>query len=277
VDAAVEDEALHGFAGDFAADGVEAGEHDGIGGIVDEDGDAGGGFEGADIAAFASDDAAFDVVALEGDGGGGGFEGMVAGVALEGEAEDAAGLVFGAGAGVIEDMAAQVGGVAEGFLFDFFEEEGAGVFGAEVGEALEFLASVGGEFIQFLEAVGDGDLVLIEVVFLFGEGLLALAEGFELSVDEAFALGEAGFEGFDFAASRGEGSLGLLAELEALLGGGEAGFADEGFGFASGGFDAGLLLGFEGFSLVAFFPEAQPETQGDAGQQEHGTVPEQLR
>jgi hypothetical protein len=122
MDPAVEDETLHGFAGDFAADGVEAGEDDGVGGVVDEDGDAGGGFEGADIAAFAADDAAFDVIALEGNGGGGGFEGVIAGVALDGDAEDSAGFGLGPGSGVHRGCAGEVGGVAERGVFGLFEE-----------------------------------------------------------------------------------------------------------------------------------------------------------
>ena len=59
MDAAIEQEALHGFAGDLAAHRIKAGKHHGIGRIVDEHGDARGGLEGADVATFAADDAAF--------------------------------------------------------------------------------------------------------------------------------------------------------------------------------------------------------------------------
>src|SRR5438445_440002 len=90
---------------DFAADGVEAGEQNCTGGVVDEDSDAGGSFEGADVAAFASNDAALDVVALKGNGRGGIFEGVFAGVALNGDTDDAAGLFFGFGFGFVEDVA----------------------------------------------------------------------------------------------------------------------------------------------------------------------------
>src|SRR5262249_26177779 len=84
MNSAIDDEALHGFASDFAADGIEAGKQNCAGGVVDEDGDAGSGFEGANVAPFAANDAAFDVVALKGNGGGGVFEGVFAGVTLNG-------------------------------------------------------------------------------------------------------------------------------------------------------------------------------------------------
>ena len=51
------------MAGDFAADGVEAADDDHAGRVVDDHVDAGGLFEGADVAAFAADDAALHFVA----------------------------------------------------------------------------------------------------------------------------------------------------------------------------------------------------------------------
>ena len=122
MNAAVLDQALHGFAGDFAADGVEAGKQHRAGSVIDEDGDAGGGFESADVPAFAADDAAFDFVALEGNGGGGVFEGVFAGVALDGDADDAARFFFGLDLGFFQDVAGEVVGVAQRFLFDALEE-----------------------------------------------------------------------------------------------------------------------------------------------------------
>ena len=106
--------------------GSNAGKHHGIGRVVNQHRHAGGGLEGADVAAFAADDAALDVVALEGDGGGGGFEGVLAGVTLDGDADDAAGLFLRARLGLFDDVARQVARVARGFLLDFLEELRAG-------------------------------------------------------------------------------------------------------------------------------------------------------
>jgi len=95
VDAAIGDEPDHGFAGDLAANRIEAGEQDRAGGIINQDGNARGGFEGADVTPFAANDAAFDVIALEGNRGGCVFESVLSGVTLDGERDDAPGLVLG--------------------------------------------------------------------------------------------------------------------------------------------------------------------------------------
>ena len=57
VDSSVGDESFEGNAGDFAAYGVESGENDGFGGVVDDQVDACCGFECADISALAADNA----------------------------------------------------------------------------------------------------------------------------------------------------------------------------------------------------------------------------
>ena len=61
VDAAVGDKALQRHAGHLAAGLVEAGQGDGLGGVVDDEVHAGGGFQGADVAALPADDAALHV------------------------------------------------------------------------------------------------------------------------------------------------------------------------------------------------------------------------
>lgn len=99
VDAAIGDELVEGDAGDFAADGIEGADDDDAGGIVDDDVDAGGFFEGADIATFAADDSAFHFVAGDIDGAGRGFGGVGGGEALDGSQQDFAGLNIGDGGG----------------------------------------------------------------------------------------------------------------------------------------------------------------------------------
>jgi hypothetical protein len=64
VDAAVGQELFEGDAGDLAAHGVEGRQHDGAGGFVDDDVDAGGALQRLDVAAFFADDAALELVGL---------------------------------------------------------------------------------------------------------------------------------------------------------------------------------------------------------------------
>src|SRR4051812_49788401 len=65
MNAAVLHEALERDAGDLAADRIEAGEDDRFRRVVDDQVDARRQFERADVAAFASDDAALEVVARQ--------------------------------------------------------------------------------------------------------------------------------------------------------------------------------------------------------------------
>src|SRR5262249_9769378 len=56
MNAAVENQALHRFASNFAAHRIEAGKDNGAGSIIDQHRHASGGFECANVAAFATDD-----------------------------------------------------------------------------------------------------------------------------------------------------------------------------------------------------------------------------
>ena len=62
MNAPVLDQPRHRFARDFAAHRVKARNHHRARGVIDEDGDAGGGFKRADIAALAVNNAAFDFI-----------------------------------------------------------------------------------------------------------------------------------------------------------------------------------------------------------------------
>ena len=95
VDAAVQDELFQGQAGDLPADGVEAGDGDGLRGVVDDEVHAGEGLQGADVAAFAADDPALHLVVGQGNDGDGGLRHVVSGTALDGQADDLLGLGVG--------------------------------------------------------------------------------------------------------------------------------------------------------------------------------------
>jgi hypothetical protein len=104
VDAAVGQELFEGDAGDLAAHGVEAGQHDGAGGLIDDDVDTGGALEGLDVAAFFADDAALELVGGQRHGGNGALGGLVGGHALHGGHDDHLGLVFGLFLGLVLEL-----------------------------------------------------------------------------------------------------------------------------------------------------------------------------
>ena len=88
MDAAIRHQTFHRDAGDFAADGIKARNDNGFRRVVDQDVDARGGFDRADVAAFAADDAAFHVFVGQRDRRRRAFIGAVAGVALHGVHHD---------------------------------------------------------------------------------------------------------------------------------------------------------------------------------------------
>ena len=92
MDATVGDQLRERNPRDFAAHHVEAADDYDAGRIVDDDVDAGGLFEGADIATFAADDAPLHIVVGDVDSAGGGFRGVGGGVALHGGDHDLAGF-----------------------------------------------------------------------------------------------------------------------------------------------------------------------------------------
>src|SRR4030081_1375050 len=61
MDAPVRDQALDRLTRDLASERIEAREDDGARRVVDDELDAGRGFEGADVAAFPADDAPLEV------------------------------------------------------------------------------------------------------------------------------------------------------------------------------------------------------------------------
>ncbi len=165
VDAAVGDEFFHGDFRDFAADGIEAVDGDDAGGVVDDDIDAGGLLEGADVAAFAADDAAFHVVAGNLHALGGAFAGDFGGVALHRLEQDVRGFLLGFFLGLVFDAGDHEGGIVAGFVFDAAEEELAGFVRAHAGDAKEHVFLLGERFVELLFFAFDVFLAVGEAAF----------------------------------------------------------------------------------------------------------------
>ena len=108
MDAAILHESFERDAGDLAANRIEAGENDCLGGVVDDEVDAGGQFQRADVAPFAADDAALHVLAREIDDGDGVLRDVIRGHALDGHTEDLArfemALFVGLGLDALDDL-----------------------------------------------------------------------------------------------------------------------------------------------------------------------------
>ena len=188
MDAAVGDESLQGDAADLAADGVEAGEHDRLGGVVDDQVDAGELLEGADVAALAADDAALHVVAGDVHDRHGRLGGVVGSDALDGDADDVAGLLVGLFASTHLGLTDERDGFALHVVLDAAHELGACLVGGHAGEGLEADALGLDHLLELL-------LALLDLALRRGELVLALVDRLGATVDGLLALGESLLEG----------------------------------------------------------------------------------
>ena len=176
VDAPVGDELLDGQAGQLAADGVEARQDDRLGRVVDDDVDAGGHLQGADVAALAADDPPLHVVRRQVDDRDRRFDDVLGGRALDGVGQDLPGRDGGLFAGLLLDPADGADGLQAGLLLDLLDQHGLGFFLGHAGDPLELLDAL-------LDGLGDLGLFDLEVLLLLGELALLLGEIALLALD----------------------------------------------------------------------------------------------
>ena len=93
VDATVYNQLMQGQAGYLAADRIEGAKQDGVRSVVHHNFYAGSGLQGADIAALAANDAAFNLVTFNGKGGDGVLDGGFRCGALDGIDDNALGFL----------------------------------------------------------------------------------------------------------------------------------------------------------------------------------------
>ncbi len=261
VDASVLDEAFEGDFGDFAADGIEAGNEEGIGGFVDQQSGAGDGFEAFDVAAFAPDDAALHVLAGEADGGGGDIALGAACDALHRGDEEGAGLVLDLFFGTFEEFAAVVPDFVLAFAADFFEELFFGVFGGKLADHFEFSAVEPEHVADRLAALFEGGGFAFEF----------FAAGFEVGGDLGggfLPVGEIAFAVFGFDAVFVFGAAELCPASFDFDFGFAADFAGGEFGFFAGVVEGGF--GFFEFELPVANGEDPNEKCSEDGAKQCG-------
>src|SRR5215212_6728193 len=216
VDAAVGDELLQSEAADLAPDGVEAGQQDRFGGVVDDQVDAGDRLEGADVAALSADDAALHVVRGQGEDRDGRLRGLLGGDPLDGQRDDLARAAVGLLPRLLLEVADQAHGVALGVLLDLLDEEHLGLGGGHGRDLLEAATvllrgglELGPGRLEGLLAVVEGDLAAVQQGRLGLERLLPADQ----AVLALLELDQAG-PGFDlyFSSKLGRFDLGALAE-----------------------------------------------------------------
>ncbi len=137
MDAAVEHERLEGHPADLATDRVEAGQQHRLGGVVDDDVDAGDGLVGADVAPLAADDPALHVIARQVQDRDDRLGGLLARDPLDRERDDATGPILTLVARLGLDVAHDQRGVTLGLGLDVLDQLGTRLGRRQPGNLLE--------------------------------------------------------------------------------------------------------------------------------------------
>ena len=160
VDAAVGDQPLDGLLGDLAAVRIEAGQDDRARRVVDDQVDAGGELERADVAPLAADDAPLQIVARQIDDRDGRLDRVLGGAALDRLGDVVLGAIDGGLARFGVEALQQVGRVVARVAFDLLDQQLLGLVGRQAGHALELVLLLRDELLVLRGGGGRGCLAL---------------------------------------------------------------------------------------------------------------------
>ncbi|MPM66611.1 hypothetical protein SDC9_113521 [bioreactor metagenome] len=238
VNAAVDDELFQRQPGNFPAHRVETGDRDGLGGVVNDEIYAGHGFQGANVAAFAANNAALHLVIGQGNHRDGCFGDMVGGAALNGQGND----FSGAGVGLFLKPVLNflnLHGRFVGYLgLQLGNEIGLGLLGRKARDPFQQLQlaalygiHLNAGFLQLGEPVG-------QVFFLLFDGFQLPVQVFFLLLEPALLLGQVGaaFPDFTlvFVAGLKDFFLCFYQRFPLFAFGALDGFVDDSLGFLLG-------------------------------------------
>ena len=150
VDPAVGNQPLDRLLRDLAPIRIESREDDRAGRVVDDQIDAGGEFERADVAALTADDPAFEVVARQVDHRHGRLDGVLGGAALNGFGDVLLGFAAGRLARLSIEPLQEIGGIVSGVVLDLLEQELLRFVRRQARDALELVLLLGYELLVLL-------------------------------------------------------------------------------------------------------------------------------
>ena len=137
VDPAVGEQLLERHPGDLPPDAVEAREHHGAGGVVDDEVDAGEVLQRADVPALAADDAALHVIGGEVDHRYGRLRRVPGGQSLHAHRQDVAHPAVGLPLGLLLDLPEAARGIVARLVLDLLEQQLLGAGAGQAGDPLE--------------------------------------------------------------------------------------------------------------------------------------------
>ncbi len=188
MDAAVLHQLVQCQARHFAADGVEATENDGAGGVVHHDLHASGFFQSADVPAFTTDDAALQFIVLDVEGAHCVLHGMLRSHALDGLDDDALGVLVGGELGLLHDVLHQGHGPCPGLILQRVHQLLLGLFSVQAADTFQLCHLLLMGLLHFLTAYLQALHTLVNVLLLRIHLLLFDAQFLLLSAKLLLAL-----------------------------------------------------------------------------------------
>src|SRR5215469_2985579 len=155
MDAAVRDEALETDARDLAPDWVVTGDNHRLGRVIDDDVDAGGRLDRADIAALEANDATLHLVVGERDHRNGALGDEFAGEALDGDRDDSLGAAVSLLTSLFFDDTDMLGSFGARLPEHLVHQRALGLLAGEAGDLFEAAARLFDKLILLLFLVGE--------------------------------------------------------------------------------------------------------------------------
>ncbi len=281
MDAAIGDQPFQGKPGHLAAHRVEAGDDHGLRGVVDDQVDAGGRLDGADVAPFAADDPSLHLIGRQRHHTDGLLGHIVAGIALDGQGEDVLRLLVGNLPGLVLDLLDAPGSVVARLALHHRQQLLLGVFGRQPGDLLKLPALLFNQAIDLRVALLEGPVALEQLLVAALQLLVTGIELLNLAIEVLFLLHQALFQPLQFTTQLADLVLPFVLGLEHDVLGLDLGFLANRVGFLANrvsflancvGFPAGIFelprrttFGIDQFRPGSF--AAQQGTQETPGNQ----------
>ena len=195
---AVGDELLQSQPGNLPADGIEAGNGDCLGSIVDNQVNTGDGLESADIPALPADDPALHLIVGQGDHGHGSLGGVIGGAPLDGGGDNLPTLFLGLVLQLLLDLLDLHGGLVTNLVLHVLEQALLGLILGQLGDFLQLFQLLLADGLGLV--LGFGDLLepTVQLLFLALVGLGFLVEGGFLLFQTTLLLAQLGAALLDF-------------------------------------------------------------------------------
>ena len=181
VNPAVYDQLLQCQSGNLPADGIEAGDGNGLGGIVDDQVHAGDGLQSPDVPALPANDAALHLIVGQGHHGDGGLCGMIRRAALNGGGDDLPALFLGLVLQLLLDLLDLHSGLMADIVFNAVQQILLCLVLGQTGQLLQSLQLLLANLLGLGLGLGGIGQTRVQVLFL-------ALKGFGLSVQGGFLL-----------------------------------------------------------------------------------------